>query len=66
MPETEQPGVVFERSRAYPYEPVPEPPDPVSVAVLLLGLYAELSDERLTAVCVACVIENVTEAKVIM
>jgi hypothetical protein len=48
-PETLQPAVTFDESRAYPYEPVPVPPDPVKITVLLLGLKAALNEERLTA-----------------
>jgi hypothetical protein len=57
---------VFDESSEYVYEPVPDPPEPVRATVLLLGLNAELSDERLTAFCVACVIAKVTLARVIV
>jgi hypothetical protein len=42
------------------------PPVPVNETVLLLGVNIELSEERVTAACVALVIEKLTEVKVIM
>jgi hypothetical protein len=45
---------------------VPVPPVPVNETVLLLGVNIELIEERVTAACVALVIEKLTEVKVIM
>ena len=44
---------------------MPVPPEPVNEMVLLLGLYAELNDDKLTADWSALVTVKVSEARVI-